>query len=101
MAGRETIDESEVDGGGDDAETVATCAHDHFAFQVESISAHFYSAKQVCRIQTESALRVGDTGLRRPGDRPRGETIGQPPPRQHLIEEMRAATDDQIAAGLS
>src|SRR5207253_1088841 len=60
MAGGEAVDESEVDGSGDDLESVATGADDHLAFQIEAIAAEANAAQEVRGVQAIAALRIGD-----------------------------------------
>src|SRR5207249_7480792 len=100
MAGGDAIDESEVDGNGDDLESVSTGADDHLALQIEAIAAEANVAHEVRGVQAIAALRIGDAGPRRPGDGPGGESICQATPGQHLVEEVSAAADDQIGPRL-
>src|SRR2546428_11235115 len=88
MAGGEAIDESEVDGSGDDLESVATGADDHLALQIEAIAAQADVAQEVGGVQAVAALRIGDAGLRGSGDGPGRESICQATAGQHLVEEV-------------
>src|SRR5204862_7933221 len=70
VAGRQPVDESEVDGDGEDLEAVAAGADDHFALQIEAVAAQAHLEQQILRIEAEAALRVGDVGLRTVRDGP-------------------------------
>jgi hypothetical protein len=100
VAGGDSIDESEVDGSGDHLEAADSGAHDHLALEVEAVGPQPHVAQQVRRVEAKTALRIGDAGLRRLGDRPGRESIGEPAAGQHLTEEMRASADDQVGLRL-
>src|SRR4051812_50125697 len=100
MARGLAVDESEVDGDGDDFEAAAAGLHDHFALHVETVAAQTDAGEEAGGVEPESALRIGHVGLRRVRDAARGKTIRETAPRQHLAEEMRASADDEVRAAL-
>src|SRR5688500_7542001 len=69
VAGGDAVDEAQLDRDGHDGEALAAGADDDLALHVEPVGAKLDCPQQLCGVEAEAALRIGDGHTRRPGDR--------------------------------
>src|SRR5688500_13268839 len=97
MARRDAVDEAELDGDGDDLQAAPAGEDDDLALEFEAVGVQFQRAQQPRGVAAKAALRDGDRGAGRFRDAPGGEAVRVAAAREHVLEQMRAAADDEIS----